>query len=147
MLLYVSRKAITTWSSDLRIHLNSFKSLHCSWKCYWIPLSRYYRDSFIEWEMMGYFLIQNNYIHDFFFLQCPSRLTERSGSKNGCNQIKLSKAMGSIATPAHTSQFVQYNRLVQFPYFIPNCFHYLFLAASEKWKFCKSTNILGNFFG
>lgn len=38
MLVQVGRKAITTWSCDLWIHLNSFKSLSCSWEHYWIPL-------------------------------------------------------------------------------------------------------------
>lgn len=145
MLVYISRKAITTCSFDLWIHLNSFKSLLCSWKHYWTLLCRYHRDLFIDWEMTGYFLIWNNCVHDFFFLQFLSRLIERSGSQNSCNHIKLNKAIVSIATRARTSQFVQYNLIVQFPHFIPNCFHYLFLAASDNWKFCKSINILGNF--
>lgn len=41
MLVQVSRKAITTWSCDLWIHLKSFKSLSCSWEHYWILLCRH----------------------------------------------------------------------------------------------------------
>lgn len=63
---------------------------------------------------MGYFLIWKNYIHDFFFFQFLSRLTERSRSKNSCNQIKQNKA--SFLT-----------------------------SASNNWKFCRATRILGNF--
>lgn len=67
------------------------------------------KDSFTEWGVTSYFLIWINYVHRFFSPQFLSRLTERPGSQNGCDQIKLSKATVSTGTGAHSAQFVQYD--------------------------------------
>lgn len=87
--------------------------MHSSWKRSRILLWRYYRNLLSEkWWVI--FSSGRTTFMIFFFFQFLSRLTERSRSKNSCNQIKLNKA--SFLT-----------------------------SASNNWKFCRATSILGNF--